>query len=188
VPATTGTLRRLGREAEAEVVDHLLRLSPEDRRRRFGAHEDEAYVRAYVARPDWDRSLLLGWRQEGVLRALGELKLIDDHASRAAEVAVSVEAPFRGHGLGTELCRRLTIRARNRLVERVHMLCLLDNREAQRISRHLGGALTVYPGEVEALIRLPWPEPLSLAEEWLDEVLPLAECGGRELAGASGAG
>ena len=86
-----------------------------------------------------------------------------------AEIAVSVEVPFRGRGVGTELCRRLAVRARNRFVKKVHMLCPLDNRRVQRIARRLGGALAFYPGEVEAEIGLPWPEPLSMAEEWLDE-------------------
>ena len=90
-----------------------------------------------------------------------------------AELAVSVEAPFRGRGLGTELCRRLVVRARNRFVGKVHMLCLLDNRHVQRIARGLGGALTFHPGEVEAEVGLPWPAPPSVAEEWLDEAPPL---------------
>jgi hypothetical protein len=49
------------------------------------------------------------------------------------------------------------------------MLCLLDNRRMQRIARGLGGALTFHPGEVEARLAPPWPDPASAAEEWLDE-------------------
>jgi hypothetical protein len=45
----------------------------------------------------------------------------------------------------------------------------LDNRRVQRISRGLGGALTFHPGEVEARLAPPWPDPLSASEEWLDE-------------------
>jgi len=114
--------------------------------------------------------VVLGYLIDGVLRAVGELKPIAGTLPPAAELAVSVEAPFRGRGVGTELCRRLLVRARNRLIARVHMLCLLDNRSVQRIARGLGGALAFHPGEVEAEIGLPWPQPLSLAEEYLDEV------------------
>ena len=67
------------------------------------------------------------------------------------------------------------MRARDRLIARVHMLCLLDNRPVQRVARGLGGALAFHPGEVEAEIGLPWPRPFSLAEEWLDELPP--RCG-----------
>ena len=42
-----------------------------------------------------------------------------------------------------------------------------------RVIRRLG------PGEVEAEIGLPWPQPFSLAEEWLDEVPPRAWPDGR---------
>ena len=85
-----------------------------------------------------------------------------------------MERPFRGRGLGAELCRRLVVRARNRFVARVHMLCLRDNRPVQRIARGLGGALRFHPGEVEAELRPPWPDPISALEEWLDEAGALA--------------
>lgn len=49
------------------------------------------------------------------------------------------------------------------------MLCLTDNRRVQRLARKLGGTLTFHPGEVEARIAPPWPDPLSVTEEWLDE-------------------
>ena len=116
------------------------------------------------------------WLLDRLLRGFirtGELRLIDGAWPRAAEIAVSVEAPFRGRGLGTELCRRLVVRARNRFVGKVHMLCLLDNRRVQRIARGLGGALTFYQGEVEARLEPPWPDPASAAEEWLDEAAAL---------------
>ena len=61
------------------------------------------------------------------------------------------------------------VRARNRFVARVHMLCLLDNRRVQRIARGLGGALAFYPGEAEAQLDLRWPDALTGFEEWLDE-------------------
>jgi RimJ/RimL family protein N-acetyltransferase len=136
-------------------------------------------VRAYCARLDRPLAVVLGYLVDGVPRAVGELKPIAGSRPPAAELAVSVEAPFRGRGVGTELCRRLLVRARNRLIARVHMLCLLDNRRVQRIARGLGGALAFHPGEVEAEIGLPWPQPFSLAEEWLDEVPPRSWPDGR---------
>ena len=39
----------------------------------------------------------------------------------------------------------------------------------QRIARGLGGALVFHPGEAEAELRPPWPDPISALEEWLDE-------------------
>src|SRR5689334_100049 len=167
-----GVIRRLGPGERDLLPGHFLRLSAEDRHLRFGGRTGEERIRAYCARLAWPPSVVLGYLVDGVPRAVGELKPIAGPPPFAAELAVSVEAPFRGRGVGTELCRRLLVRARNRLIARVHMLCLLDNRSVQRIARGLGGALAFHPGEVEAEIGLPWPQPFSLAEEWLDEVPP----------------
>jgi GNAT superfamily N-acetyltransferase len=172
-----GVVRRLGRGERDRLLGHLLRLDAEDRRLRFGGHAGDERVRAYCARLDWSRSVVLGCLVAGELRGVGELKELAGSLPPAAEIAASVEAPFRGRGIGTELCRRLVVRARNRFVARVHMLCLLDNRRVQRIARGLGGALTFHPGEAEAEIGLPWPEPLSVTEEWLDEAGALLGAG-----------
>jgi RimJ/RimL family protein N-acetyltransferase len=168
-PLAGGLVRRLTAADAGLLLDHFLRLDAEGRRLRFGGQAGEAHAFAYCARLDWRRSLVLGWFVAGELRAVGELKRIDDGAGVAAEIALSVEPPFRGRGVGTELCRRLLVRARNRLVARVHMLCLSDNRRVQRIARGLGGTLAFHPGEVEARLELPWPDPFTGLEEWLDE-------------------
>ena len=189
MPVPTGrdragiVVRRLGRGERDRLPGHFLRLDAEDRRLRFGGHAGDERVRAYCARPDWSRSVVLGCLVAGELRAVGELKPIGGAWPRAAEVAVSVEAPLRGRGLGTELCRRLVVRARNRLVARLYMLCLADNRAVQRMAGRLGGALTFYPGEVEARLAPPWPDPLSASEEWLDEAGALLGLGSLPRAG-----
>ena len=182
-----GVVRRLGRGERDRLLAHLLRLDAGDRRLRFGGHASDERVRAYCAGLDRSRSVVLGYLAAGELRGVGELKLIDGAWPPAAEIAVSVEAPFRGRGLGTELCRRLVVRARNRFVGKVHMLCLLDNRRVQRIARVLGGELTFYPGEVEARLEPPWPDPTSAAEEWLDEAAALLRLGPLPLPPEAGA-
>jgi GNAT superfamily N-acetyltransferase len=178
--AAAAVFRRLvAGERGRLLAGHFLRLDGEDRRRRFGGHTGEERVRAYCARLDRQPgSLVLGCFLAGELRAVGELKPIGGAWPPAAELAVSVERPFQGRGLGAELCRRLVVRARNRFVARVHMLCLLDNRPVQRIARGLGGALRFHPGEAEAELRPPWPDPISALEEWLDEAAGAALGGG----------
>jgi RimJ/RimL family protein N-acetyltransferase len=153
------SFRRLAPGERGTVLPaHFLRLDAEDRRLRFGGHTGEERIRAYCARLDHHPgSVILGCFVAGELRAVGELKPIGAAWPPAAELAVSVERPFRGRGLGTELCRRLVVRARNRFVARVHMLCLLDNRPVQRIARGLGGALSFHQGEAEAQLQPPWP-------------------------------
>jgi RimJ/RimL family protein N-acetyltransferase len=165
------SFRRLAPSERGTVLPaHFLRLDAEDRRLRFGGHTGEERIRAYCARLDHHPgSVVLGCFLAGQLRAVGELKPIRAAWPPAAELAVSVERPFRSRGLGTELCRRLVVRARNRFVARVHMLCLLDNRPVQRIARGLGGALSFHQGEAEAELQPPWPDSMSALEEWSDE-------------------
>ena len=128
-------IRRLAAGERDRLLGHLLRLDAEDRRLRFGGHVGEEFLRAYCARLDeHPGSLALGCFVAGELRGVAELKPIGGAWPRAAELAVSVEAPFRGRGLGTELCRRLIVRARNRFVARLYMLCLADNRPVQRMA------------------------------------------------------
>ncbi len=184
-PAPGGVVRRLGGGDRDRLAAHLLRLGAEDRRLRFGGHAGDARVRAYAARLEPRGCVVLGWFAAGELRGVGELKPIEGAWPRAAELAVSVEAPFRGRGLGAELCRRLVVRARNRFITRLYMLCLPDNRPVQRIARGLGGALAFYQGEVEARLAPPWPDPLSAAEEWLDETGGLLGLGPGAFPGAA---
>jgi ribosomal protein S18 acetylase RimI-like enzyme len=182
--AAGGVIRRLGRSDHDRLLRHFLRLGAEDRQLRFGGYVTDASVRAYCARLDPQRTLVLGWFVAGELGGVGELKPIGGSWPRAAELAVSVEAAFRGRGVGTELCRRLAVRARNRLVAHVHMLCLLDNRPVQQIARKLGSTLTFHQGEVEAWLRAPRPDPLSAFEEWLDEADALLDLGAAHSAGS----
>jgi GNAT superfamily N-acetyltransferase len=164
------TFRRLVADEHENLLRHLLRLGAEDRQLRFGGYVGEERLRAYCRHLDQHPgSVVLGCFIAGELRGVGELKPIKGTWPRAAELAVSVEAPFRGRGLGTELCRRLIVRARNRFITRLCMLCLSDNRPVQRIARKLGGALTFYQSEVEARLEPPVPDQVSASAEWLDE-------------------
>ena len=88
---------------------------------------------------------------------------------RAAEAAISVERPFPGQGIGSALLRRLTLAARNRWIQRLHMLCLLDNGRMVRLARQQDSRLRFAEGQVEASIELPWPTGWTVLEEVLGE-------------------
>jgi GNAT superfamily N-acetyltransferase len=151
------------------VRDHLLRLDGEDRQLRFGAHVSPAQVAAYCAALDIGRTLLLGCLVEGELRAVGELTTLAGAGPRTAEIAISVERRFQGRGIGGALLRRLIVAARNRLFERLYMVCLIDNGRMVRLARRVGSRLEVERGEVEARIDPPWPTFWTLLEEILGE-------------------
>lgn len=85
-----------------------------------------------------------------------------------AEVAVTVEPAWQGHGIGTRLFRRLTILAANRGVRRLYVLCLAQNQRMRHIVLRYNAELSRYENEIEGEIRLPWPSHASFAQEFLD--------------------
>ena len=59
--------------------------------------------------------------------------------------------------MGSALLRRLIVAARNRLFERLYMVCLIDNGPMVRMARRLESRLSIGQGEVEAWIEPLWP-------------------------------
>jgi GNAT superfamily N-acetyltransferase len=165
----SGTLRRLGSRDRDRLRDHLLRLDSEDRQLRFGAHVSPAQVAAHCAALDTGRTLLLGYLAQGELCAAGELTALVGAGPRSAEIAISVERRFQGRGIGSALLRRLIVAARNRLFERLYMVCLIDNGRMMRLARRFGGRLEVEQGAVAARIDPPWPTFWTVLEEVLDQ-------------------
>ena len=167
--AIRGVIRRLWVGERDKIRDHLLRLVDEDRVLRFGGYASAAHIAAYCERLDWSRVLVVGYVTGSEVRGLAQLELIGAGWPRAAELAVSVERPFQNRGIGTALLRRLVVAARNRLIERVYMICAIDNGGAVRMARRLDGALHFRNGEAEARIEPPWPTPWTWLEELLSE-------------------
>jgi len=162
------TVRRLRGDETSRFYEHLLRLDPEARRRRFSASVKEDFLRTYaLARPPAG-TVIEGAFVDGVLRGVGELRPIGA-GGEAAEVAFSVEAGFQGMGLGRRLLERLLLIARNHGVRLVTMVCSTDNVGMQRLFRRAGGKLVVSEGMVEGTIRPAWPTPFSIAKEALAE-------------------
>lgn len=164
---TGGVIRTLWAFERAKVQDHLLRLDGDDRLRRFAGYASAAQVKAYCEQLDWSRGLIVGYVIGGEARGIGELKLLGAGWPRAAELAVSVERPVQNHGIGTALLRRLVIAARNRLIDRLYMVCPIEDGRAVRLARRLDGAVHFDHGEAAARIEPPWPTPWT----WLEEVL-----------------
>jgi GNAT superfamily N-acetyltransferase len=158
-----GNVRTLFAREREKVADHLLRLSPADRKRRFFGQVSDDHAAAYTKKLFVPGVTVLGCFVHGALRGIGELHR--QQPSAIAEVAITVEADFQGCGIGTDLLRRLVGIARNRRIKTLNCFCLLDNPRAQKIARRLGGALHRIDGGIEAEIAQPWPSYLSLLSE-----------------------
>lgn len=162
-------IRKLWPSERELLSDHLLRLGPNDRRMRFcGATKDE-FIERYCQRIDWQKATIIGYFDDGVLRGAAELAPTEDTWQRKAELALTVERRYQNRGIGTELLRMALVMARNRFIQTVYMICLLDNVKMQRVATKCDAQLITHPGEVEGQISPPWPSALSLVEEAMAE-------------------
>ncbi len=151
------------------LAAHLKRLEPHDRHLRFWGGVTDTAIEEYCSRLDWSAAVVVGAFIEGELRGVGELVRVRLMPRVMAEVAFSVEGPWQNAGVGTALLRRVLTIARNRCIDRVYMLCLVENRKMQKIASKFEAELSYDEGEVEARILPAWPSYFSLMEEAVED-------------------
>jgi GNAT superfamily N-acetyltransferase len=167
-----GTVRRLW-IGEAELYrQHLLRLDAESRRNRFGGAVSDEFIRRYAQSSALSGAIIYGFFVNGVLRGAAELRLLEHGGD--AEAALSVERPWQSRGVGTALLERVLLAARNRQVERLHMLCLAENRRMQQLARKSDAALSFEAGSVMGEMKAPHPTATSLMRELVADGTDLA--------------
>jgi len=159
-------MRKLWTWEREQLRAHLLRLGAEDRRLRFCQPIGDDLIHRYCDRIDWARTTVVGCFAEGALRGVAELVRIPEGVPVGAEIALSVEAPWQGRGIGGKLLQKALLLARNRFVDTVHMLSLSDNARIQRLVRRFGAGVVSYAATSEGRIRLPWPSHVSFMEEF----------------------
>jgi hypothetical protein len=69
---------------------------------------------------------------------------------------------------------RVLLAARNRQVERLHMLCLGENRRMQQLARKFGAELSFQSGSVVGEMKAPHPTPMSVMRELAADGIDLA--------------
>ncbi len=171
--------RKLRRFDAADFEAHLLKLDDADRRARFSGKVGDEVVRAYAAGIDWTTACLLGCFDGQTLCAVAELHADFGLPSRASlsrggEFAVTVAPAYRNRGVGSELLRRTILLARNRMIGRLHMICLIDNQPMRRMADKFHGQLDFEDGQVWAKLAVPYPDPMSLFSEAYAEGMGLA--------------
>jgi GNAT superfamily N-acetyltransferase len=92
-----------------------------------------------------------------------------DHHPVEAEVALTVEKPYRDQGIGSALLGRIIKAARNRHVRRLHMICLAENVPMQQVARKHRARLSFEEGAIVGELDPPYPSPFTLWLEGLDE-------------------
>ena len=160
-----GWVRALWPGEEERLVGHLLRLSPEDRQRRFLAAADEDVIRGHLARVRGRRWQVIGWFEAGVLRAAVELALVGD----TAEAALTTEAGYRRRGIARRLLALASRRAALAGARRLVLVTSRSNLATIRLARAAGAEVREQDGEVTAELALSRPDPLSLYSDMVEE-------------------
>jgi GNAT superfamily N-acetyltransferase len=125
---------RLLRRGEPQLLfDHLVRLSDKDLYERFLAFVDDSDLLAHVNR-DHPEHETIGWFSRGKLRGAVEIFYGDD----VAEAGLTVEAGWRGQGIGGELVRRALSRVRDRGVGSLDILGYQGNYPLLAIAARYG--------------------------------------------------
>jgi GNAT superfamily N-acetyltransferase len=164
-----GLIRKMWIGEAARYRNHLLRLDPESRTRRFGGGVSDAYIRNYVTPSMWLDSVVYGFFVDGTLRGAAELRPIGGRLSKQAEAAFSVEPAWQSHGVGSALLERTILTARNRGIAHLHMACLADNRRMQQLARKFDAELSFDFGGVVGEVEAPHPTPLSVVREIISD-------------------
>lgn len=160
-----GIIRKLWTGETDAYRDHLLRLDPESRNRRFsGAVADEVIAR-HAASARGPGVVIHGFFIDGTLRGAAELRRIGPLFSHEGEAALSIEQPWQSHGVGTELLERTLLSARNRGITSLHMHCLADNQRMQQLARKFEAGLSFDFGSVVGEVDPPRSTALSLMRE-----------------------
>ena len=134
----SGSIRELADTDLQGYLHHLLRLSRQCRRLRFGNEVNDNFLHDYVARVDLTNTVVLGYFAEGAMRGAAELRSLRNVWCDEAEAAFSVEEANRSQGLGTALMASALRMALNRGVKQVHFICDRHNRSMQRIAEKVG--------------------------------------------------
>jgi len=163
--------RRLLRTDAEQLREHLLRLDGDTRQARFSAITSDSTIKRYVAGIDWEWAPLIGWFDEGVLRAVAEIRFSRGILPTEAELAFSVEKRYQGGRIGSNLMSRALIVLRNRGVRTAHIVCLLTNRRMQKLALRHRADVRAQSGEVFMTIAVPQGDIGSLISEITDEYI-----------------
>ena len=146
-------VQRLTPRHRPEILRHLLRLPPEDRRLRFGRAIQDAAIHAYVAGLDLERDRVFGIL-DAELELTGVAHLALDAPGDLAELGLSVDPSCRGRGHGFALLQRGVLHAANLGFHRLFMVCLAENGIMMHLARKAGLRVVVASGEADARLQL----------------------------------
>ncbi len=154
--AAFGYVRTLIQQEELPLLrDHLLRLDPESRHDRFNGYLDDSFIERYAARCADDGTVIIAYVEDGVVRGAAELHPPEQSEDCLPEVAFSVEASVRRHGVGTILFRRLIEEARWKGYTTLRITTGAQNHAMRALAAKFGAHLAFRHGESSGTIEVP---------------------------------
>jgi GNAT superfamily N-acetyltransferase len=157
-------LIELSERDRRRIAAHLLALEPESRWRRFLAGVADTSIQSYVDGLGSPRDVLIGAvdASEGpALIGLAHAGLcLDDDGVITAEIGLSVLAPARGVGLGSQLMRHAMAEAGRLGARRAVLHFSADNRPMQALARGIAGARVTGASVRQAAFDLQPPRPV----------------------------
>jgi GNAT superfamily N-acetyltransferase len=160
-PSAKGSVRTLRQQEELPLLrDHLLRLDRESRRDRFHGFMDDSFIEHYAAKCADDGTVIIAYFEDGVVRGAAELHPPDQSPDAEPEIAFSVEACVRRHGVGSVLFRKLIAEARAKGYRSLRITTGAQNQAMRALANKFGAHLTFRHGESTGSIDLK-PQPQS---------------------------
>jgi GNAT superfamily N-acetyltransferase len=145
--AARGAVRTLRRQELPLLRDHLLRLDPESRHDRFNGFMDASFIERYARKCAEDGTVIIAYLEGGVVRGAAELHPPDQSEDSLPEIAFSVEAPVRRHGVGSILFRKLIAEARSKGYRSLRITTGAQNQAMRALATKFGAHLTFRHGE-----------------------------------------
>jgi GNAT superfamily N-acetyltransferase len=150
-----GTVRTLRQQEELpQLRDHLLRLDRDSRHDRFNGFMDDEFIERYAAKCADDGTVIIAYIEDGVVRGAAELHPPDRSTDALPEIAFSVEACARRHGVGSILFRKLIAEARAKGYQSLRITTGAQNQAMRALARKFGAHLTFRHGESTGSIDL----------------------------------
>jgi GNAT superfamily N-acetyltransferase len=154
------------------LKSHFASLDDAAARLRFGNKLSLDARNAYVENIRFDRDSLFGvYADDLTLLGVAHLARLDD----AAELGVSVCAPYQNHGVGTALFERAAMHARNQGIVELFMNCLSRNGAMMHIARKAGMRIVVENTDADAYLELPPSTPFTVGQEFAEQKIALLD-------------
>jgi GNAT superfamily N-acetyltransferase len=150
-----GIVRTLSRQEELPLLrDHLLRLDSQSRYNRFHGFLDDDLITRYAEKCARDGTVIVGYFEDGLVRGAAELHPPETSPELHPEIAFSVEAGFRRHGIGAILFRKLIEESRAKGYAVLRITTGAENDAMRALAKKFGAHLTFRHGESTGTVDL----------------------------------